>query len=307
MSKSRSAFTLIELLVVIAIIGILLAFLLPAVQSIREAARRVTCSNNIRQFAIANYQYEERMDRYPGAFEKFKNPDPSEPPLLFTWSVMLLNDIEQTAAWHYYLKGEEPDERIATFICPTDPTITKENAQTSYIANHGVHGTCWDDLPSNGPFLNRAAHPNQECRERDVRDGLDATVFFSENIQALKFDEFGWNGFNDDGEIDPSFLAEHSDLKWNPIFQWFAMNDPPFGARINEDKFNENLTTPVEKAIRARPSSCHPAGVVIAFGSGRVKFIRNEIAYVVYQQLCTPYANGSAMPNPSYFVNGDDY
>ncbi len=307
MSKKKSAFTLIELLVVIAIIGILLALLLPAVQSVRESARRVTCANNIRQLAIANFGYEERMDRYPGAFEKWPNPNPAEPPLLFTWSILLLNDIEQSAAYEFYLKGEEPDERVATFICPTDPTVTKENAQTSYIANHGVHGTCWDDLPSNGPFLNRAAHPNQQCKSRDVRDGLDSTVFLSENIQALKFDEFGWNGFNDDGEIDPSFLAEKSDLKWNPIFQWFALTNPPFGARINEDKFNEAMTTPVEKAIRARPSSCHPAGVVIAFGSGRIKFIQDSIDYVVYQQLCTPYGAGSAMPNKMYVVDGDDY
>jgi hypothetical protein len=201
----------------------------------------------------------------------------------------------------------EPDTPISTFICPTDPTIVKENAQTSYIANHGVHGTCWDDLPSNGPFLNRAAHPKQKCSSRDVRDGLDSTAFFSENIQALKYDEFGWNGFNDDGEIDPAFLAEHSDLKWNPIFQWFAMDSPPFGAQINEDKFNESLITPEEKAIRARPSSCHPGGVVLAFGSSRIVFIRDNIDYIVYQQLCTPFAGGSAMPNRDYILKGDDY
>lgn len=307
MSANRRAFTIVELLVVIAVIGILLAMLLPAVQSIREAARRVQCSNNIRQMALAAASYEERMLRYPGAFEKFPNPNPAEPPLLFTWSIMLMNDMEQSACYQNFLAGDEPDVQLPIFVCPTDPTITKDNAQTSYIANHGVHGTCWDDLPSNGPFLNRAAHPNQKCSSRDVRDGIDSTVFFSENIQALKYDEFGWNGFNDDGEIDPSFLAEHSDLKWNPIFQWFVDLNPPYGARINEDKFNENLVTPVEKAIRARPSSCHPAGVVIAFGSGRVKFIRDNIDYIVYQQLCTPYGGGSAMPDRDYVIKGDDY
>lgn len=307
MKQSSRGFTLVELLVVIAIIGILIALLLPAANSIREAARRTQCSNNIRQLAMATLMFEDRMDRYPGAFEKFPNPDPSKPPLLFTWSVLLLNDLEQPAAWYSYLNDVEPDVRLSVFVCPTDPTIVKENAQSSYIANHGVHGTCWDDLPSNGPYLNRAAHPHQVCRVRDIRDGLDSTVFLSENIQALKYDEFGWNGFNDDGEIDPAFLAEKSDLKWNPIFQWFAMNNPPFGARINEDKYNESLATPVEKAIRARPSSCHPAGVVVAFGSGRIKFIRDQIDYIVYQQLCTPFGGGSAMPNRDYILRSDDY
>jgi prepilin-type N-terminal cleavage/methylation domain-containing protein len=307
MINARRAFTLIELLVVIAIIGILLALLLPAVQGIREAARRTTCANNIRQQILANTSFEERMDRYPGAFEQFPNPTPGKPPLLFTWSILLLNDLEQTAAYDSYLRDVEPDVRLPIFICPSDPTVLKENAQTSYIANHGVHGTCWDDLPSNGPYLNRAAHPTQKCATTDIRDGLDSTLFLSENIQALKYDEFGWNGFNDDGEIDPAILALQTDLKWNPIFQWFALDDPPFGAHINEDKFNENLSTPVEKAIRARPSSCHPAGIVVAFGSGRIKFLRDNIDYVIYQQLCTPFGGGSAMPNRDYILRDDDY
>ncbi len=200
----------------------------------------------------------------------------------------------------------EPDVKLSVFICPSDPTIKKDNAQTSYIGNHGVHGTCWDDLASNGPFLNRAAHPTQRCTSKEIIDGLDSTLFFSENIQALKYDEFGWSGFDDDGQIDPAMLAERTDLKWNPILEWFALKDPPYGARINEDKFNENLTTPVEKAIRARPSSCHPSIVNIGYGSGRVRSIRENIDYIVYQQLCTPYGNGSAMPDRSYLLNEDD-
>jgi len=85
-SNRHNGFTLVELLVVIAIIGILIGMLLPAVQSVREAARRTSCANNIRQLAIASHNYESALQEFPsGLYASLSEEDSSSPYFLRWW------------------------------------------------------------------------------------------------------------------------------------------------------------------------------------------------------------------------------
>ena len=85
--KRDSGFTLVELLVVIAIIGILVALLLPAVQSAREAARRMSCQNNLKQWGLAAQNYHDTNKHLPAGMVKFR---------FWTWRALMMPYIEES-------------------------------------------------------------------------------------------------------------------------------------------------------------------------------------------------------------------
>jgi len=91
MSRKPYAFTLVELLVVIAVIGMLLALLLPAVQAARESARRMSCSNNLRQIGLAVHNYHEAFENFPPAMKATKTVCQG-----FGWAALTLPFIEQS-------------------------------------------------------------------------------------------------------------------------------------------------------------------------------------------------------------------
>ena len=162
---NRLAFTLVELLVVIAIIGILIGMLLPAVQSVREAARRTSCANKIRQIALAVHNYESSFGHFPvnqiGPGEQISSGLYATGH--YSWLVPLLPHIEQNNVYQqldlkinngdgdgYQISNTHPNAvavntLIETFLCPSDqPNLNNDvilgdanPAPSNYVGNAG--------------------------------------------------------------------------------------------------------------------------------------------------------------------------
>lgn len=301
----RSGFTLVELLVVIAIIGVLVSLLIPAVQASREAARRTTCANNLRNHALAVSLFTSRRNRYPGAFDRLEGEH--RYPTHVTWSQLILPDLGYQQNYDAIEAGHEASLPLAIFRCPSDVTATEATSYTSYVANHGVAGGCIGDRPANGPFINRIAHPNVIATNANFRDGLETTLVLTENIQATRYDHVGWNGLRNDGSVNGPMVKDGDDNKWNPVFLWLNIDTRkhslPEGARINEGRDLPLPDDARDRAILARPSSYHQGGVNVAFASGRLILLSEDIDYSAYQQLMTPDAKRSDMPNRFVLLN----
>ena len=184
----RPGFTLVELLVVIAIIGILVGLLLPAVQSAREAARRMQCSNNLKQFALATHNYESAYKRLPTG-RNSRSISTHASLLPFMEQTALSNLVDWNVAWNHANNTRARATEVPNFNCPSDPLppIPAGWASTTYRTNQGsglLHGLPPTN-PSDGNFglpePNGPIIPEKYLRFADVTDGTANTAAFSEH------------------------------------------------------------------------------------------------------------------------------
>ncbi|MAX37992.1 DUF1559 domain-containing protein [Gimesia sp.] len=282
---ARRGFTLIELLVVIAIIAILIALLLPAVQQAREAARRSTCKNNLKQIGLALHNYNETHSVLPsgwigvepgvGANVEYGSG--------WGWGTMILPFMDQSPLYNQINFSRDINDPIQTtglvetvlpaFRCPSDPadntfeleeegspgTVLIRLATANYI---GVFGSeelddCEIVAPGTNCQSSGTFYQNSNTRFRDVTDGLSQTLFVGERKTDATADWYStWVGAVPEGAETFARVLGATD---------HVPNDPA----SHFDDF----------------SSHHTGGAQFLFGDGRVRFISENIDKTVYQSL----------------------
>lgn len=251
MQPKRTAMTLIELLVVVAIVGILIGLLIPAVQSVREAARRTHCGNNLRQIGLAIHSYHNTHKRFPVGCTQWR-PTPSGTQRQLAWSAWILPDLEQETIHSkidFELAFDDPANAsaaatvIPVYICPSSSRGTELPEGRGPIDYGGIYGEriTSPNSPPKGTML-----IDREVAIRDIRDGTSNTLVVGE------------------------------DSAW-PDGQWIN------GRNIFDQAFAINRAPSFENDLR----SGHPAGVNAVFADGHVSFLAASLDMQTLAAICT--------------------
>jgi prepilin-type N-terminal cleavage/methylation domain-containing protein/prepilin-type processing-associated H-X9-DG protein len=283
------AFTLIELLVVIAIIAILIGLLLPAVQKVREAAARMTCTNNLKQLSLATINCADTNgSKLPPSVGLYPGFSPAANQSNGGLILHILSYFEQDNVFKATLVNPDPDglngnnptysqwtaaaqnARIKTLFCPSDHTVTDANSggRTSYGQNGQVfcHNYNWGGVGI-------TKYP------AGIQDGTSNTIFFTEKLRQTQRCTGCCNDYWDNFWPD-----------WGPIISSQDCNMPTGVAamfQVQPLRCQAGNNSPI-LCDGNRASSDHSGGINAALADGSVRFVSQGVAPATWWAAMTP-------------------
>ena len=325
--QARRAFTLVELLVVIAIIGVMVGLLLPAVQAAREAARRMSCSNNMKQVGLALHNYHSAFNQFPysvGLSGSFTSgtaaPGPGRArnhrgwismlPFLEQQSLFDMADLNYATGAYVVapntIGGPRPGEAgnpndvvvstlVQTFLCPSDPNAPEYSSATS--PNYSI---------SNGTTTRLGAHTNydfstsRQYQQEDNWGQLSTTTrrMFGQNDNSKMRDLT-------DGSTNTVAVCEtirgtaHNGVSpaWG-YARWVGNGiDFAYSSGINWTYHATNVISRAKLAQWGTPGSLHPGGAQITLADASVRFISETVETTIRVRLANI---GDGQPVPEF-------
>lgn len=323
--RTERGFTLVELLVVIAIIGVLVALLLPAVQAAREAARRMQCSNNVKQLGLALHNHHDTYNRFPpgGAEDQAPfGPTTAGSGWGSSWMVYILPYIEQANMYQQWQfsgsSGHNNANNVALrngitipgFKCPSSPLpkVAQSQTTTSAVNYVGIAGAAPGLIPnytesrtqtttygivSGGGVL----YPNSQVTFGSIPDGSSNTMFISEHSDFMTKQDnskgdwrgsqpWGWAiGVKSTGEPPNYFSSGTDNRSFNMTTIRYNVNKKTGWANGNGDCGGAGVC--LDYGQNTPLNSAHSGGVQILLGDGSVRFINDNISLEILALLAT--------------------
>ncbi len=309
----RSAFTLIELLVVIAIIAILIGLLVPAVQKVRGAAARMSCSNNLKQIGIALHNHHDSKGYLPPS----RTSSPSQIGihaflLPFVEQDNVYNQIDFTQSYNAAANTTARGADVKIFVCPSDPMnmVPVGLAKTNYRANEGTQmNYSWGTLDSSGTNLpgltpppNGPFYVNSSWKLTDITDGTSNTAAFSEHMSSDFSDAVetllgDWFILHPNFTIYPTTFDDAvntcHNLDWQNLnWQGHSTIGAPWLEGAGYTSIYNHVDVPGGKSCAFHPNryvipanSGHTNGVNVVLCDGSVRFVTYNISLTTWRAL----------------------
>ena len=313
---ARHAFTLIEMLVTISVIGLLVALLLPAVQSARESSRRIGCTANLKQLGLALHNYESVHMMFPPSGLDNSRLRPGMLAIELSGLVYLLPHLELQPLYSAF------NFDWATLDGPLSPSIENQTARLTRVAillcpsdGEPIHLSSYRF--NLGRYNMRPGHPMDgpfgflvSTRVSATTDGLSATAFMSEGLGGNFNDGVrGWprdvkyvnseadpGPYNSDSEYIPACLADPFHL-WKTVsgryWSYLGFTDTGYNHEGSPNDYRPSCGGPSPGQYDQGfypPRSFHPGVVSVLKGDGHVEAITNGVQQRVWIALGTPDA-----------------